>query len=329
MTPHPGPSHGHGPGHGHGHHHDDIDWTAMAEHLEREAELRAPAIEEALAWLRGLLPGGGTGLLPGGGTLRGGGALRGGDALSGGGAAPGGARVLDIGSGPGVFTVCLARAFPEAETVAVDGEPALLDRARARADRENVAVTTLEAQFPGGLGQSGSADLIWTSNVIHHVGDQQAALDSLAGVLRPGGVLAVAERGLSPRYLPRDIGLGRPGLLARLEAANEDRFESMREALPDHVRTVEDWPAMLARAGLLPAGTRTFLTDVPAPLAPDARRYLHDRLARARESLAESLSADDLSTLDALLDEDAPTGVLRRVDAFLLTATTIHAARRG
>lgn len=272
----------------------------MAEHLEREAELRVPAVEEALAWLRGLLPGGCT-------------------------------RLLDIGSGPGVFTVCLARAFPGAEAVAVDGEPALLDRVRARAAREGVAadVTALEAQFPDELGQSGSADLIWTSNVVHHVGDQQAALDALAGVLRPDGVLAVAERGLSPRFLPRDIGLGRPGLLARLEAANEDRFESMREALPGHVRAVEDWPAMLARAGLTPAGSRTFLTDVPAPLGPGARRYLHDRLARARETLAESLSADDLSTLDALLDEDAPTGVLRRVDAFLLTATTVHAARRA
>lgn len=321
------------PGHGHGHHHDDIDWNAMAEHLEREAELRVPAIEEALAWLRGLLPGGGTlrgGEGPSGGASPGGGSPGGGSpgGASPGGASPSGVRVLDIGSGPGVLTVCLARAFPEAETVAVDGEPALLDRARARADRENVAVTTLEAQFPDELGQSGSADLIWTSNVIHHVGDQQAALDSLAGVLRPGGVLAVAERGLSPRYLPRDIGLGRPGLLARLEAANEDRFESMREALPGHVRTVEDWPAMLARAGLLPVAPRTFLTDVPAPLGPEARRYLHDRLGRARETLAESLSEDDLASLDALLDEDAPTGVMRRGDAFLLTATTVHAARR-
>ena len=70
------------------------------------------------------------------------------------------------------------------------------------------------------------------------------------------------------------------------------------------------------------------MTDVPAPLGFGARRYLHDRLGRARETLADGLSADDLSTLDALLDEGAPTGVMRRGDAFLLMATTVHAARR-
>ncbi|WP_308290558.1 class I SAM-dependent methyltransferase [Streptomyces marispadix] len=241
--------HGRDPGLGQDHHHeehghDDIDWDAMAAHLEREAELRVPFVEEALAWLRGLMLEGGCGP----------------DTAE---------RVMDLGSGPGVFTVLLARAFPQAEVVAVDGEPGLLRRVRDRAEREGAAsnITVREARFPQELGGLGSADLIWTSNVVHHIGDQQAALDSLAAAVRTGGLLAVVERGLSPRYLPRDIGLGRPGLLARLEAANEERYTAMREALPGHTRVVEDWAAMLARAGMAPAGTRTFLTDLPAPPA--------------------------------------------------------------
>ncbi|OEV32012.1 SAM-dependent methyltransferase [Streptomyces nanshensis] len=288
-----------------GHDHDDIDWDAMADHLEREAELRVPFVEEALAWLRGLLLEGGCGPDTAG-------------------------RLLDVGSGPGVFTALLATAFPQAEVVAVDGEPNLLQRARDRAAREGAAsnMTTLEARLPDDIGALGNADLIWTSNVIHHIGDQQAALDALGALVRPGGLLAVVERGLSPRCLPRDIGIGRPGLFARLEAANEERYTAMREALPGHTSVVEDWPAMLARAGLVPAGTRTFLIDLPAPLGPEARAHLRDRLERNRETLGEWLDPDDARVLDTLLDADAPTGILNRPDAFYLTATTVHAGRR-
>ncbi|OEU85362.1 SAM-dependent methyltransferase [Streptomyces abyssalis] len=288
-----------------GHDHDDIDWDAMADHLEREAELRVPFVEEALAWLRGLLLEGGCGPDTAG-------------------------RLLDVGSGPGVFTALLATAFPQAEVVAVDGEPNLLQRARDRAAREGAAsnMTTFEARLPDDIGALGNADLIWTSNVIHHIGDQQAALDALGALVRPGGLLAVVERGLSPRCLPRDIGIGRPGLFARLEAANEERYTAMREALPGHTSVVEDWPAMLARAGLVPAGTRTFLTDLPAPLGPEARAHLRDRLERNRETLGEWLDPDDARVLDTLLDADAPTGILNRPDAFYLTATTVHAGRR-
>jgi SAM-dependent methyltransferase len=287
-----------------GHDHDDIDWDAMAAHLEREAELRIPFVEEAIAWLRGLLLEGGCGPDTAG-------------------------RLLDVGSGPGVYTALLARAFPQAEVVAVDGEPSLLERVRDRAAREGVAsnVATHQARFPDDLGTLGSADLIWTSNVIHHIGDQQAALDALAGAVRRGGLLAVVERGLSPRCLPRDFGIGRPGLLARLEAANEERFIAMREALPGRTTVVEDWPAMLARAGLVPAGTRTFLTDLPAPLGPAARMHLHDRLSRNRDTLGEWLAPDDARALEALVDDKAPTGILHRPDAFYLTATTVHTAR--
>ena len=289
---------------GHGHGDEDFDWEAMADFLEREAELRIPFAEEASAWLRGVLLEGGCGP----------------DTVG---------RVLDVGSGPGVYTALLAHAFPQAETVAVDGEPSLLERARSRAEREGLGgrVQTFEAQLPDDIGHLGSGDVVWTSHVVHHIGDQQAALDALAGSVRPGGLLAVVERGLAPRFLPRDIGLGRPGLQARLEALNQDWFAEMRAALPGHTQTVEDWPAMLARAGLAPAGTRTFLTDIPAPLEPRARAHLHAQLTRDREVLDERLDAEDMLVVDALLDKEAPTGIMHRPDAFYLTATTVHTGR--
>lgn len=290
--------------HEHEHHHGvpaaDLDWDALAAHLEREAELRGEAVTEAARWLAGLHEAGTYGA--------------------------GVRRVLDVGSGPGVIAAMLAEVFPEAEVVAVDRSAALLERARARSGGR---LAVQQADLPAEFGKLGEADLIWSGNAIHHLGDQQAALTALAGALRPGGLLAVAESGLPPRYLPRDFGLGRPGFQARLDAVQEDGFAAMRAELPGAVEEVEDWAAMLERAGLTPSGTRTFLAEHRAPLARPVREYLHTQLDRRREQLAEHLDPGDRATLDALLDEDAPTGVLRRPDAFYLSAMTVHTARKS
>ncbi|MGP3976711.1 class I SAM-dependent methyltransferase [Streptomyces sp. 8N114] len=291
----------------------DVDWEALGAALECEAEQHLPALEAATEWLRRLLV-----TDPAGDPLGAEPAV--GSAVT---------RVLDIGSGPGVISCLLAHRFPGAEIVAVDQAPGLLDRTRARAARQDLTgkVATQQAALPEDLDSLGTAELIWTSHAVHHLGDQQAALDSLSTRLRPGGVLAVAERGLTARFLPRDIGIGRPGLQARLDAAAEESFTAMRTALPGSTSTVEDWPAMLSHAGLVPTGTRTFLTDHPAPLALPAREHLHNHLTRLRHQLAPYLDEEDLTTLDHLLHGDACTGILWRPDAFFLTATTIHTAR--
>lgn len=296
-------------GHGHGHHHTDIDWEVMADQLENNGELQLPALRWTAAHLRGLLD-----------PER---KVR---------------RVLDIGSGPGVMTCVFAEVFADAEVVAVDGAPGLLDRALARAERLGLGgrVAVRHAELPEGLdsgdehgeGSLGAADLVWSSRAVHHLGDQQGALNALAGVLRPGGLLAIAEGGLPMRFLPRDIGIGRPGLQSRLDAAQERWFEIMRAELPGSTTVVEDWPAMLGRAGLTGVGGFASLLDLPAPLGETTRAFLHAHLTRLRETVNESLDVEDRGTLDALLDPGAPEGILRRPDAFLLSATTVFTGVR-
>ncbi|AYG84742.1 27-O-demethylrifamycin SV methyltransferase [Streptomyces hundungensis] len=302
MSPHDDSAHAHPHGHGHGHQHGDLDWEAMAAHLENSGELHLPVLSRTAARLGELL-----------GPDR---QVR---------------RVLDIGSGPGVMTCVLAETFTDAEVVAVDGAPALLDHTRGRAERLGVGprVAVRHAELPEGLDAGlGTADLIWSSKAVHHVGDQQGVLDALAGMLNPGGLLAVAEGGLPPRFLPRDIGTGRPGLQARLDAVQEHWFEIMRAELPGSVALVEDWPAMLRRAGLTQVSSFTLLLDLPAPLGAPARAFLHAQLIRLREMMSESLDTEDVKTLDLLLDPDAPDGILHRPDAFLLSATTVHTGVR-
>ncbi|MFE0045181.1 class I SAM-dependent methyltransferase [Streptomyces albireticuli] len=291
---------GHGTAHHCGHGAGIRDWAAIGDQLERSAKVRTPFLEGAADWLA---------------------ALADGEAR----------RVLDVGSGPGLASLALARRFPRAGVVAVDAAPELLARAAELAEDAGLAdrVTTHRADLPDGLEPLGAADLVWAGQVVHHLGDQTAALAALGRSLRPGGLLAVVEDGLAPRFLPRDIGMGRPGLQARLEAGMEDAFTAMRAGLPGSVPVTEDWPALFTAAGLTPAGSRTFLVDAPAPLDALGRDYAYDRLNRMREGLADVLPAEDLEVLDRLLDEESETGVRKRPDVFCLEALTVHVGRRA
>ncbi|WP_371097034.1 hypothetical protein [Streptomyces sanglieri] len=113
--------------------------------------------------------------------------------------------------------------------------------------------------------------------------------------------------------------MGRPGLQARLDAASEGAIGDLRDRLPGSVRTVEDCPAMMARAGLIPSGTRSFFTDLPLPLGMPARDHLQTHLIRLRDQIGDRL--------EHLADSDTCTGILGRPDAFYVTAATVHMAR--
>ncbi|MFF1640864.1 class I SAM-dependent methyltransferase [Streptomyces sp. NPDC058246] len=294
-----GHDHDHGHGHGHGPDGTDIDWAEMAPHLESQAELFAPVYQKAMAWLAEEVTDPGL--------------------------------IVDAGSGPGVVSGLFAEEFPGARVVAVDGAEPLLERARARAARQGFAdrFGTISGELPGVLAElEYPADLLWASRSLHHLGDQRAALTAFAQRLAPGGTLALLEGGLPHRFLPRDIGIGRPGLQARLDAVEEEWFARMRADLPGSVAVTEDWPALLTAAGLKHTRTRSFLLDVPAPAPDRARAYVAASLARLRGALDEAVDADDRATLDRLLDPADPASVHRRPDVFVLSAYTVHTAVR-
>jgi len=249
---------------------------------------------------------------------------------------------VDIGCGGGGMTLAMATALRggDVQVLAVDAEPDLLatvaDQVAARPAGSLARVDLLAADLDGGVAPvkaalTAPADLVWASASVHHVADQQAAVTALAGLLAPGGRLALAEGGLAARHLPWDLGVGEPGLEVRLEAASDRWFARMRAELPGAVRMPYGWQEALRRAGLGSVTTRTTLREQPAPLPAADRAQVAERLARWVDRLrpTELLSPADLAAWDELLDPDDPAWLGHREDLYRLDARSVHLGIRS
>ncbi|MFE7174391.1 class I SAM-dependent methyltransferase [Streptomyces sp. NPDC057616] len=104
------------------------------------------------------------------------------------GAGPG-ARIADVGCGPGAVAVRLARlAAPDGAVWAVDRDAGALAVASALAERSGVAVRTGLAPAERTGLDAGAFDLVMMRHVLaHNGGHEQAIVDHLATLARPGG----------------------------------------------------------------------------------------------------------------------------------------------
>jgi len=206
----------------------------------------------------------------------------------------------------------------------VAGEPASLRAAGVAVRFVRADIAGEPAALRAAIGAP--ADLIWASAVLHHAPDQQAALTDVAGLLAPGGRLALAEGGRRAEHLPWDLGVGEPGLELRLDAAQDRWFAGMRAALPGAVPMPYGWTEALRRAGLVGVTTRSTLIERPVPLADADRAAVVDGL-RWRVDLVRGsglLDAADDRTWARLLDQADPAFLGHRADLYHLDARSVH-----
>lgn len=228
-------------------------------------------------------------------------------------------RILDIGAGTGSGTLALARRFDPAEVVAIDVSPVMLQRLRTAAAKRGLAdrVRAVQADLDLGWPTVGTFDIGWAALSLHHLSDPGRALGDIHAALNPGGVLAIIELDFLPRFLPDDIGIGRPGLEERCHQAVA---QANWNAHPD-------WRPGLELAGFTDVQQRGFSLDMNSAPA-SAGRYAHAYLGRIRSHLRDALDPSDLKTLDLLLADDNPDGLLRRHDLTLRSSRTAWVARR-
>lgn len=108
-----------------------------------------------------------------------------------------GSRVADIGAGPGLMTVALARAVaPNGKVIATDIDNAvlelLLQRVKA-AGLGGVVETRVAAADTPGL-EPGAYDAILLAEVDHFFSDPVAWLHAASAALKPGGRIVIENR---------------------------------------------------------------------------------------------------------------------------------------
>ena len=243
------------------------------------------------------------------------------------------ARLLDLGAGTGTGAFGLARRFPEAEVVALDISPVSADRVRAKSAALGLArrVRAVEADLDLGWPDLGwpapdtpdapVLDLTWASMSLHHMADPGQVLREALAATRPGGLIAVAEFSQPLRFLPDDLGFGRPGFESRIADVLGHAHTELMPTLGSA------WAPRLAEAGWNVVAERDFPIDLDPPSHPDATRYARAWFARLSEGLADRLEPDDHATLTELLDEDSPRSVLHRANLHIRGIRTITLAR--
>jgi ubiquinone/menaquinone biosynthesis C-methylase UbiE len=108
--------------------------------------------------------------------------------------------VLDFGCGIGSYTIPAARIVGDEGLVyALDIHPLALRAVERRAQEANLSnIRTILSSGDTGLAD-GSVDVVLLYDVLHAVPEQEALLEELCRVLKPGGVLLV-----KPDHMTRD-----------------------------------------------------------------------------------------------------------------------------
>ena len=136
-------------------------------------------------------------------------------------------RVLEVGSGFGVFSTVLARRH--GAVVATDQDPAavaVLERRLAPFPQARVRrLDILDDGAVAALAREGPLDAVVSMNVLEHVEDDVRALANMARLVRPGGTVIAFVPALEALYGSLDALAGhfrrydRPMLDARFRAA--------------------------------------------------------------------------------------------------------------
>lgn len=130
------------------------------------------------------------------------------------------ARVLELGPGPGFFSVEIARRVPRGHLCLVDLQREMLEKARARLRRAGAANVSFVQASASALPLAREAfDAAFLVTVLGEVPDPSACIAGSSSVLRPGGLLSITELAGDPDVMTEsDItGLAKAANLERAE----------------------------------------------------------------------------------------------------------------
>ncbi|MFT8895703.1 MAG: dethiobiotin synthase [Acetobacter sp.] len=156
------------------------------------------------------------------------------------------ARILEFGCGTGAFTALLKERWPDAELLATDLAPEMLERAKARCGND-VEFAVMDAASPN---LTGSFDLVCGNLALQWINPPEQALSALYGLLAPRGLLAVST-------------LAADSFSEWRQAHVQEGVAANIRVYPTHVSFQKRWPANAVGAALqVPFGQWAFETLV-------------------------------------------------------------------
>lgn len=226
--------------------------------------------------------------------------------------------IVDLGAGSGTGTLGLAHTFPAANIVAIDQSEFMLDHLTTAAQKQRLShqVSTLQLDLDIEWPELSEVDLVWASSSMHHMSDPVQTLSQIGDMVAPAGLAMIVEMDALPLYLPGDLGFGTPGLEQRLHDA----------AALAGWNSHPDWVPFIQEAGLETVEQRTFTYETnqnPDLIARTAQALL----SRLRDGLEDTLSAEDLATVNDLLDPYLPASLSKRTDLSMRGSRTAWAVR--
>jgi ubiquinone/menaquinone biosynthesis C-methylase UbiE len=130
-------------------------------------------------------------------------------------------RVLELGPGPGFFSVDIARRIPSGHLCLVDLQREMLDKARARIRRAGVPNVSFTQASASALPFAREVfDAAYLVTVLGEVPDAAACVVQLRDVLRRGGLLSITELAGDPDAMTEG------GIATLAKAANLEHSET-------------------------------------------------------------------------------------------------------
>jgi ubiquinone/menaquinone biosynthesis C-methylase UbiE len=139
-------------------------------------------------------------------------------------------RVLDLGSGTGTLTILMKQSYPAMSLVGLDGDAAMLEIARKKAEQAGLEIEWQEALATALPFEDGSFDRVVSCLMTHHLTapNKVKAFQEVKRVLKPDGEFHILDFGKPTRLLMKLISIP----MARLEEAGDN----YRGLLPQMLR---------------------------------------------------------------------------------------------
>ena len=120
-----------------------------------------------------------------------------------------GESVLDVACGTGTLAIEIKKGTPKAKVIGIDADPAILSRAKAKADEAGVKIDFRRSLATDLPFDARSFDVVVSTLFFHHLTDEAKsdAAEEIRRVLRPGGRVLVADWGRPQDPLMRMVFL--------------------------------------------------------------------------------------------------------------------------